>query len=174
MSFMVEPQPDACRARKPEPENPPPGPPNPPMLCHMPKGHEGPHSNERRPGTLSRRWEGDARPVSSASAVTLLERAAVDSGDSTERVADERLAEIADALVAIGKACLVVAPTLRKPYPDDPTQNPWDKFVHDPAKRAYNLGHDLRRELRARSLTPRIEPEVSDDGQSVGWRLTSS
>lgn len=78
------------------------------------------------------------------------------SGDAQrghyERVSDERLAEIAAALVAIGKACIVVAPTLRKPYPDDPEQNPWDKFVHEPAKRAYNLGHELRRELRARGV----------------------
>jgi len=67
-------------------------------------------------------------------------------------ISDERLAEIAAALVAIGKACLVVAPTLRQPYSDDPERIPWDKFVKGPVSRAYNLGHDLRRELRARGV----------------------
>ena len=63
MSFAVYPQPDACRAWMPTTPLPPSmSPPSLPMVCHMPKGHDGQHSNERRPSTLSRRWEGDARP----------------------------------------------------------------------------------------------------------------
>jgi len=63
MSFAVYPQPDACKAWMPTTPLPPSmSPPSPPMVCHMPAGHDGPHSNERRPTTLSRRWEGDARP----------------------------------------------------------------------------------------------------------------
>lgn len=74
------------------------------------------------------------------------------AAEAAESGTDQQLAAAAGALVAIGKACIVVAPTLRKPYADDPTQNPWDKFVHEPASRAYNLGHELRRELRARGV----------------------
>lgn len=63
MSFRVYPQADACRAWMPTTPLPPSiSPPSPPMVCHMPKGHDGQHSNERRPTTLSRRWDGDARP----------------------------------------------------------------------------------------------------------------
>ena len=61
MSFSRDPMPDACRAWMPQANPPPPGPPSAPLICHMPQGHDGPHSPDRHPGALSRRWEGDAR-----------------------------------------------------------------------------------------------------------------
>jgi len=59
-----------------------------------------------------------------------------------------QLTEAADALCAIGKALIVVEPTLKQPYPDAPHTSPWERFVHQPAKRAYNLGWSLRRQLK--------------------------
>jgi hypothetical protein len=48
------------------------------------------------------------------------------------------LAEAADALVDVGKKAIVVKPTLAQP---------WSRFMEAPAKRAYNLGIELRREF---------------------------
>lgn len=58
------------------------------------------------------------------------------------------LAEASDALCAVGKAALVVAPTLAKPYPDAPKTSPWEQFMERPARDAYNLGTRIRRELK--------------------------
>lgn len=64
---------------------------------------------------------------------------------------DEQLRDLlrqaADALVEVGKKSIVVKPTLNKPYPDDPTWTPWTRFLEDPARKAYNLGHEIRRQL---------------------------
>ena len=63
-----------------------------------------------------------------------------------EEMADlrERLREAADALRAVGKAALVVKPNLDKPFPDAPSTTPWVQFMDAPARRAYNLGHQIR------------------------------
>jgi hypothetical protein len=77
VSFKEQPQPDACRAWMPLPDPPVPGPPSPPLVCHMPKGHEDPrHAPIRNPGPLTRRWDGDGRPVTAP---------LPPSGDSTPR-----------------------------------------------------------------------------------------
>lgn len=59
------------------------------------------------------------------------------------------LAEAADALRNVGKKALVVQPTLSKPYPDDPRWTPWTRFLGPAADRAYNLGCEIRRKLKA-------------------------
>lgn len=58
-----------------------------------------------------------------------------------------RLREASEALRAVGKAAIVVEPTLAKPYADAPHTSPWERFMKAPAKRAYNLGLQIRREL---------------------------
>ena len=58
-----------------------------------------------------------------------------------------QLGEASDALRAVGKAALTVAPTLRKPYRDAPETSPWKQFMEQPARRAYDLGVRIRREL---------------------------
>lgn len=58
------------------------------------------------------------------------------------------LAEASDALRAVGKAALTVAPTLREPYRDAPDTSPWQRFMEEPARRAYNLGVRLRRHMK--------------------------
>jgi hypothetical protein len=55
------------------------------------------------------------------------------------------LREAAETLRAVGKAALVVKPTLDKPYSDDPSQTPWSRFMEAPARAAYNLGTRLSR-----------------------------
>ncbi|MGW0821801.1 hypothetical protein [Streptomyces sp. NPDC002845] len=60
---------------------------------------------------------------------------------------EQQLTEAADALRAIGKACIVVKPTLDVPYPDDPRWTPWTRWVERPARTASNLGILLRRQL---------------------------
>lgn len=110
MSFLEYPQPDACRAWMPTTPLPPgASPPSPPMVCYMPAGHDGPHSNERRPSTLSRRWEGDARPGPAPEVIDRLVAAAPDLRpemmlrlDSVARclraaLADERIDEVGAA-----------------------------------------------------------------------------
>ena len=61
-----------------------------------------------------------------------------------ERLHADR-SEAAEALRAVGKAALVVKPTLDKPYDDDPSQTPWSRFMEAPARAAYNLGVRLSR-----------------------------
>lgn len=58
------------------------------------------------------------------------------------------LAKASDALCAVGKAALVVAPTLAKPYPDAPETSPWQQFMERPVRDAYNLGRRIRRDLK--------------------------
>lgn len=69
-----------------------------------------------------------------------------------------QLGEAADALYAIGKALIVVEPTLKQPYPDAPHTSPWERFVHQPAKRAYNLGWAIRRQLKDSSPARKVDP----------------
>ncbi len=66
---------------------------------------------------------------------------------TTHPTPEQQLAEAAAALRAIGKACIVVQPTLDVPYPDDPRWTPWTRWVAKPARVAYNLGILLRRQL---------------------------
>jgi hypothetical protein len=66
--------------------------------------------------------------------------------DLTQLRAD--LAEASEALCAVGKAALTVAPTLEKPYRDAPETSPWTQFMEQPARRAYNLGVRLRRQIK--------------------------
>lgn len=61
------------------------------------------------------------------------------------------LAEASEALRLVGKAAIVVEPFLAKPYPDAPNTSPWERFMERPARRAYNLGHRIRRELNQAS-----------------------
>jgi hypothetical protein len=62
-----------------------------------------------------------------------------------------QLGEASEALRAVGKAALTVAPTLCKPYRDAPETSPWEQFMEQPARRAYELGARIRRELKERS-----------------------
>lgn len=61
----------------------------------------------------------------------------------------KQLAETADVLRSVGKAALLVKPTLTEPFPDDPRWTPWSRFMEQPARRAYNLGILLRTQQRA-------------------------
>lgn len=86
--------------------------------------------------------------------------------EPTRPTYDELLAllhEAADALRDVGKAAIVVHPTLDKPYPDDPRWTPWTRFMEKPARRAYNLSFLLRRQLRG---TP-----APDRRSELGTRL---
>lgn len=60
------------------------------------------------------------------------------------------LAEAGDALVDVGKKAIVVKPSLSQPYSDMPSLTPWTRFMEAPARRAYNLGVELRREFGPR------------------------
>lgn len=55
------------------------------------------------------------------------------------------LREAAETLRGVGRAALVVKTTLDKPYPDDPAQTPWTRFMEAPARAAYTLGVRLSR-----------------------------
>lgn len=59
------------------------------------------------------------------------------------------LRRAAVALRAVGKAALVVKPTLDTPYPDRPEQTPWSRWMERPVRRAYNLGVEIPRWLTA-------------------------
>lgn len=61
------------------------------------------------------------------------------------------LAEASEALRLVGKAAITVEPTLKQPYSDAPSTSPWERFMEQPARRAYNLGHQIRRELNQTS-----------------------
>lgn len=61
--------------------------------------------------------------------------------DSRER---ELLEQAQEALRDVGKAAITVKTTLDKPYTDAPDQTPWSRFMDAPARRAYNLGHEIR------------------------------
>lgn len=70
---------------------------------------------------------------------------------STDPTREDQLRELlrqaADALLEVGKKALVVKPTLSKPYPDDPSWTPWTRFLEQPARDAYSLGYEIRRQL---------------------------
>lgn len=66
---------------------------------------------------------------------------------SQQPAPDQQLREAADALYAIGKACITVKPTLDQPYSDAPQWTPWTRWVAKPARTAYNLSVLLRRQL---------------------------
>lgn len=67
---------------------------------------------------------------------------------SSDKELRDLLRQAADALVEVGKKALVVKPTLDKPYPDQPEWTPWTRFLGEPARNAYNLGHEIRRKLK--------------------------
>jgi hypothetical protein len=58
------------------------------------------------------------------------------------------LRQAEEALRAVGKAAIVVKTTLDKPYTDAPETTPWKRFMDAPARRAYNLGHEIREFLK--------------------------
>ncbi|MFJ4990036.1 hypothetical protein ACIP9H_40350 [Streptomyces sp. NPDC088732] len=68
-----------------------------------------------------------------------------------------QLAEAAEALCAVGKAAIVVQPTLDKPYPHAPQWTPWTRWMQRPARQAYNLGTLLRRQLGLAVPTPHYQ-----------------
>ena len=85
----------------------------------------------------------------------------------------ELLREAEQALRKVAKACVVVAPTLRTPYPDAPSTSPWDRFVHRPASDGYALAVQIRQLIGP----PPQPPEVADDDPwgpfgppPTGWR----
>lgn len=78
--------------------------------------------------------------------VTIWEQRAREAEATAEQLRAE-LAEASEALRAVGKAALTVAPTLRQPYRDAPETSPWKQFMEQPARRAYNLGVRIRRLL---------------------------
>lgn len=104
-----------------------------------------------RGGTLEQR-EAVSRLL--ADAVLKELRPELESAETAEAERDRYaalLAEASDALRAVGKAAITVEPTLKKPYPDAPHTSPWERFMKEPARRAYNLGHQIRRELNQAS-----------------------
>lgn len=68
--------------------------------------------------------------------------------DATREELIALLRQAGEALRAVGKAAIVVKPTLDKPYSDAPQWTPWTRFMEKPAKRAYNLGSEIRRRFR--------------------------
>jgi hypothetical protein len=70
---------------------------------------------------------------------------------STDPTREDQLRDLlrqaADALVDVGKKAIVVKPTLSTPYSDDPSWTPWTRFLEQAARKAYNLGHEIRRQL---------------------------
>lgn len=88
----------------------------------------------------------------------------------------ELLREAEQALRKLAKACLVVAPELRRnPYPNAVGGGTvWDRFVHRPASDAYDLAVQIRRLI---GPSPQ-SPEVADDDPwgpfggppPTGWR----
>lgn len=88
-----------------------------------------------------------------------------------ESAAFELLREAEQALRKLAKACVVVAPTLRAPYPDAPRTSPWERFVHRPASDGYDLA------LKIRKLIGPL-PKIADDDAwgpfggppPTGWR----
>jgi hypothetical protein len=75
-------------------------------------------------------------------------RAALDEANTDRRVWIDRCGAAAQALAEVGKRALVVKPTLDQPYRDDPSQTPWTRFMERPAREAYNLGAQLRSQVR--------------------------
>jgi hypothetical protein len=82
--------------------------------------------------------------------------------DSRER---DLLRQAEEALRAVGKAAITVKTTLNKPYTDAPDQTPWSRFMDAPARRAYNLGHEIREFLQNEdfSIGDRVEWNPTED-----------
>lgn len=74
------------------------------------------------------------------------------------------LTAASDALCAVGKAAITVEPILKQPYPDAPETSPWGRFVEPHVRRAYNLGRQIRRELRAPASSPEFPLPIRADG----------
>lgn len=81
--------------------------------------------------------------------------------DKSAELWNTQLAEAADALCAVGKAAIVVQPTLDVPYPDAPEWTPWTRFMRKPARTAYNLGILLRRQLGHGPALPRWQSNAA-------------
>jgi hypothetical protein len=58
------------------------------------------------------------------------------------------LGEAEAALRVLTKACLTVAPTLKKPYSDDPDTSPWEQFVGHRARAAYDCAQQIAAHLK--------------------------
>lgn len=80
------------------------------------------------------------------------------------------LRQAEEALRAVGKAAIVVKPTLDKPYTDAPEHTPWSRFMEVPARRAYNLGHEIRDFLKRGdfSIHQRVEWNPTGDTWKPG------
>lgn len=78
------------------------------------------------------------------------------SDELTHEEALRLLDEAQSALRALSKACLVAQPHLDKPFSDAPEHSPWSLRVGRLTRRAYNLGTDIRRQLKR-------------TGQEVSW-----
>jgi hypothetical protein len=78
------------------------------------------------------------------------------------------LREAQRALRKLALACVTVAPTLRKPYPDAPLTSPWDRFVHYPASEGYELAGKIRRLIGPRPKLPDDPWPLSEP--PTGWR----
>lgn len=77
----------------------------------------------------------------------------------TQEEAIELLGHASRALRDIAKAAIVVSPLLTTPYRDEPSLSPWTRFVQQPARAAYNLGHQIRRCLGGPdTYTPADQP----------------
>lgn len=87
----------------------------------------------------------------------------------SESTPGDLLRQAARALKDVGKAALVVKPTLTKPYPDAPRTNPWQQFMDQPAREAYNLGVEILRLIG--SAPDVIETDEHPFGlPPTGWR----
>lgn len=61
----------------------------------------------------------------------------------------ELLADAEQKLRTLAKKCVIVKTTLDKPYSDAPDTTPWKRFVEQPARDAYNLAGEIKRELKS-------------------------
>lgn len=77
------------------------------------------------------------------------------------------LREAAQALKDVGKAAIVVKPTLTTPYPDAPHVSPWTRFMEMPARDAYNLGVKIRTLVGPAPTGPPDDPWGTPP---TGWR----
>lgn len=65
--------------------------------------------------------------------------------ETSEAIPADVLDRVEEALTNIATAVLAVAPSLEKPYPDDPRWTPWTRFVERPGNEAINAREALRR-----------------------------
>lgn len=107
---------------------------------------------EAQPDSLS-----DPEAILAAAVDVLAERVAGLDRENQQLRAE--LVQAAEALRAVGKAALVVKPTLEKPYEDEPGLSPWTRFMEEPSRTAYNLGIALTRKHNPRAA---LEGQASD------------